>query len=188
MKRQSQYEEDEIYIHRDYLFHFALCRVEKEVVAQDLVQETFLAAIRSRSSFKGQSCIRVWLVGILRHKIGDYLRRTCREKVLFPVGVFVEAETEYFGAPVSWHTEAQNHANSPSRQLEFVEFWECLNCALDKLPFRTARVFQLYEIEGETGASVCARLQISPENLWVMLHRARKKLGEELASWRYSST
>src|SRR5512136_2849120 len=66
--------------HGDYLFNLAVGQVRDPLVAEDLVQETFLAALRARDRFAGRSSDRTWLVGILRHKIYDHLRRVCRER------------------------------------------------------------------------------------------------------------
>src|SRR6266566_8278718 len=66
--------------HGDYLFNFAVGQIRDPSVAEDLVQETFLAAFKSRARFAGNSSERTWLVGILRHKIYDHLRHACRER------------------------------------------------------------------------------------------------------------
>src|SRR5262252_8267780 len=66
--------------HGDYLFNLAVGQVRDPLVAEDLVQETFLAALKARDRFAGRSSDRTWLVGILRHKIFDHLRRVCRER------------------------------------------------------------------------------------------------------------
>src|SRR5439155_16361641 len=68
--------------HGDYLFNFAIGQVRDASVAEDLVQDTFLAAFKARDRFAGQSSERTWLVGILRHKICDHLRHTCRERAV----------------------------------------------------------------------------------------------------------
>ena len=60
--------------HGDYLYRFALARLRDSHLAQDVVQETFLAAIKS-PSFAGQSSARTWLTGILKHKIIDLMRK-----------------------------------------------------------------------------------------------------------------
>ena len=65
--------------HGDVLYRYALERVRKHDVAQDLVQETFLAAVRTRDRFRGGSTVRSWLCGILKHKICDYYRKRGRE-------------------------------------------------------------------------------------------------------------
>src|SRR5688572_30556932 len=66
--------------HGDYLFNFAIGQLRDANVAEDLVQDTFLAAFKARERFSGQSSERTWLVGILRHKICDHLRHTCRQR------------------------------------------------------------------------------------------------------------
>ena len=63
----------------DFLYRFALSRVKDPSVAEDLVQETFLAALRARENFKGRSAGRTWLIAILKHKIVDYIRKKIRE-------------------------------------------------------------------------------------------------------------
>src|SRR6188768_927125 len=64
--------------HGDYLYRFALMRVRDPEAAQDLVQETFVAAIRASDRFQGTSSLRSWLAGILKHKIIDYFRERAR--------------------------------------------------------------------------------------------------------------
>src|SRR5712692_7859296 len=65
--------------HGDILYRYALERVRKPDIAQDLVQETFLAAVRTIDRFRGGSTVRSWLCGILKHKICDYYRKRGRE-------------------------------------------------------------------------------------------------------------
>lgn len=184
MDRFITEEENELSAHGECLFRFALCRVENKMAAQDLVQETFKAAILSRDKFRGESCLRTWLFGILRHKIMDHFRRRYREQPLPPNGVYVNSDFSPCDFAVPLFPTPEDSCLSPSRQLELREFRKALDSALLKLPIRAAKAFQLYEIEGEPVASICMQLQISHGNLWVALHRARKKLSEELSSWK----
>jgi RNA polymerase sigma factor (sigma-70 family) len=71
----------------------------------------------------------------------------------------------------------------PSRRMELGEFREALETALGKLPPRIAQVFQMYAMEERPNREVCDKLNISENNLWVMLHRARKQLRQELMGW-----
>src|SRR5258706_6475405 len=77
---QSALGSDWVDAHADYLFNFAIGQVRDANTAEDLVQDTFLAAVKAQTSFGGKSSARTWLVGILRHKIYDHLRKTCRER------------------------------------------------------------------------------------------------------------
>jgi len=174
--------------HGDYLFNLAIGQVRDANVAEDLVQETFLAALRSRQRFAGNSAPRTWLVGILRHKIYDHLRRICRERPA-DTHSLTEADCEENSqASLFWVHQTAAECRSPSGRMELAEFRDALEVALGKLPPRIAQVFQLYEIEEHENREVCARLNISESNLWVMLHRARKHLRQELVEWSNNSS
>ena len=169
--------------HGDYLFNFAIGQVRDVSVAEDLVQETFLAALKSRDRFTGRSSERTWLVGILRHKIYDHLRHACRERAIRTDGAPARRDDEAWDEAVLWLHDVASECQSPSRRLELEEFRASLEMALDHLPPRVAQVFQLYEIEERSNNEVCQRLNISESNLWVMLHRARKQLRDQLSGW-----
>lgn len=68
--------------HGNYLFRYALIRVRNETVAEDLVQDTLLAAFQGKERFSGQSTERSWLTGILKHKVLDHFRRQARERTV----------------------------------------------------------------------------------------------------------
>jgi RNA polymerase sigma-70 factor (ECF subfamily) len=173
---------DSLTAHGDYLFNFAVGQVRDTGIAEDLVQETFLAAFKSHDRFGGKSSERTWLVSILRHKIYDYLRRVCRERSVRHEPL-PSHEDEAWENSLLWLHEVGAECTSPSRRMELGEFREALETALGKLPPRLAQVFQLYEMEEQPNPVVCERLQISESNLWVMLHRARKQLRDELSDW-----
>jgi RNA polymerase sigma-70 factor (ECF subfamily) len=170
--------------HGDYLFNLAVGQLRNPLVAEDVVQETFLAALKARDRFSGRSSDRTWLVGILRHKIYDHLRRVCRERpVRSAGGEGGSQEQESWDDSLLWAHEVAAECIEPSRRMELAEFREALETALGKLPSRIAQVFQMYEVEERPNREVCDKLKISESNLWVMLHRARKQLREELAGW-----
>jgi RNA polymerase sigma-70 factor (ECF subfamily) len=167
----------------DYLFNFAIGQVRDTNIAEDLVQETFLAALKSQGNFSGRCSERTWLVSILRHKIYDHLRRTCRERAVRVDPLPVHDEGETFDESMLWIHQIAAESTSPSKRIELAEFREHLEKAMGKLPPRIAQVFQLYSIEERPNQEVCERLNISESNLWVMLHRARKQLRSELDGW-----
>ena len=171
--------------HGDYLFNFAVGQTRDPLVAEDLVQETFLAALKSRDRFSGRSSDRTWLVGILRHKIYDYLRRLCRERSVHSDHATSRPDQEAWDDSVLWVHDVAAECMEPSRRMELAEFREALETALGKLPPRIAQAFRLYEVEERPNREVCERLKISESNLWVMLHRARKQLRQELGAWWY---
>jgi len=169
--------------HGDYLFNFAIGQVRDTDIAEDLVQETFLAALKSQHNFSGRSSERTWLVGILRHKIYDHLRKTCRERAVRVDQLPAREDSEALEESLLWIHQIAAESTSPSKRIELAEFREQLEKAMGKLPPRIAQVFQLYTIEERPNQEVCERLNISESNLWVMLHRARKQLRNELDGW-----
>ena len=168
--------------HADYLFNFAIGQVRDANTAEDLVQDTFLAAVKAQNSFCGKSSARTWLVGILRHKIYDHLRKTRRERAVRQDPTPMN-DGESWEESTLWLHDVAAETQLPSRRIELDEFRANLELALGKLPPRIAQVFQLYQIEERPNREVCEQLNISESNLWVMLHRARKQLRGHLNGW-----
>ena len=175
-------------LHGDVLFRFALTRVRRPEVAEDLVQETLLAALKSSSNFDSDSSERTWLVGILRHKIADHFRKSSRESAFtdldFCPGEFAEKFDRGFWnhdqGPSEWGA-------NPESAMESGEFFQTLDSCLHKLPDRIAAVFALREMDEIPSVEICRNLGISEGNLWTMLHRARMALRECLERNWFSS-
>src|SRR3974390_3045776 len=124
--------------HGDYLFNLAVGQVRDPVVAEDLVQEAFLAALKARDRFSGRASDRTWLVGILRHKIYDHLRRVCRERPLRTDAAVARTDQETWDDSLLWAHEVAAECMEPSRRMELHELREALETALGKLPTRLA--------------------------------------------------
>ena len=171
---------EELGTHRKHLFQRALRYLRDPDQAEDAVQETFLAALSSDRSFSGSSTRRTWLTGILNHKVCDQLRRTYRNRTLFEYKILNHGEERDSLTSAS----AGRHPRDPRAELESKELRDAITRALEELPSRIATVYQLYEYEGWSGRAICEALQISQQNLWKMLCRARERLRESLSSWR----
>lgn len=167
--------------HGEYLFNYAVGQLRDPVAAEDLVQETLLAAMRSVGRFAGQSTERTWLTGILRHKILDHLR-LAKKRPSVPIATTCARWGDVSSDDtLLWVHEVADECASPCRRLELQEFRGALIAALGLLPPRIAQVFELYEMQELSTDEICRELAISPNNLWVMLHRARRQLRECLA-------
>ena len=166
--------------HGDCLFRYALVRVRRREVAEDLVQDTLLAAIRSREKFAGQSSERSWLTGILKHKISDHFRKLGRETSFTDLDSLADEFSEKFVPEGYWvHVKGPKEWKPESDEvLHRAEFWQTMRHCLDKLPERIANVFMLREMDEVESKEICSMLSISESNLWVMLHRARMALRE----------
>ena len=168
--------------HGDYLFKYASFRLRDSAAAEDVVQETFLAALKAYEKFEGRGSERTWLVGILKHKIIDHVRRAAREA---PIGEGQDdgpEHTEFFTRTDGWDNHWNNNFSpsdwhaSPIQLVEQDEFFKVFNNCLSPLPQRTASAFTLREVDGLSSEEICEMLGITANNLWVMLHRARLHL------------
>ena len=165
----------------DELFGFAMTRVRDRGAAQDLVQETFLAALRAGASFAGRSTERAWLFGILRNKVVDYYRVKAREAVLAPYDSTAPEEDNLFHATgprkdVWIKSLAPQPWTAPDESLVRKEFHAVLHQCLARLPRKVAQVFFSREVDGLSSEQICKEQEISPNNLWVISHRARLAL------------
>jgi RNA polymerase sigma-70 factor, ECF subfamily len=160
--------------HGDALYSYALARVRDTHAAEDLVQETLLAGIRSAGGFEGRSAERSWLIGILRHKLLDHLRRGLRERPLPESGP--DGMDDLFDRRGRWKAPPSRWDADPQALAETAEFRDVLARCLSRLPARMAHLFWLREAEDVETADLCARLNVTPANAWAILHRARSGL------------
>ena len=162
--------------HGDALFRYAMARVRTRETAEDLVQDTLLAALRGR--FDGRSSVRTWLTGILKNKIIDHYRKKGRETPFTDLGSGADTNSGKFDAEGYWdHDLGPREWTPPSDEvLHREEFWQVLRQCLDKLPPRMAEVFRLRVVEEVPSPEVCEVAHVSENNLWVLLHRARAGL------------
>ncbi len=182
MSNQSQDHQElldpQIWVDRygDLLYRYALLRLRDKTAAEDIVQETFLGALRNQNTYNRQSTIQNWLFGILKHKIIDHFRHLGREKPSEDPELDAQLQApgfddkgQWLQGPAPWHW-------NPSQALEEQEFRGVFENCLQALPQRTAEAFLLREMDGLKGEEICQVLKISPNNYWVMLYRARTQL------------
>jgi RNA polymerase sigma-70 factor (ECF subfamily) len=168
--------------HGDTLFRFAFVRTRDEATAEDLVQETLLSAIQSIDRFGGDSTERTWLVGILKHKIIDHYRKNSKQVQLTEEDTDLSDLDGFFSRPDKWDghwviaLRPVDPEQSPDQVMEKGEFWEVMNRCLSALPEKVASVFALREIDGMSSDEICASLNLSANNFWVIMHRARMQL------------
>ncbi|RCS56685.1 RNA polymerase subunit sigma [Parvibium lacunae] len=164
---------------RPSLYRFALSQLRNATWAEDVVSETLLAALEKPSAFAGNSSLKTWVTGILKHKIIDQLRKQQREVQVETSedSSADEALEALFDQQGHW-VSPQSHWGEPAATLERTDFFRVLELCLDKLPANTARIFMMREwLELETD-EICKELAISTSNCWVMLYRARMRLKE----------
>ncbi len=169
--------------HGDYLFSFAFLKVKDTHRAEDLVQETLLAAITAEKTFSNKSSIRTWLTGILKHKIIDHFRRQDKEMSISELIDQDDTDNleQFFDTSGHWLNKpaAFISPESATQQTEFLEiFMQCMT----NLKPRQAEVFLAKEIHGMSNQEICKDLMLNPTNVWILMHRARLTLSNCLKS------
>ncbi|RME84780.1 MAG: sigma-70 family RNA polymerase sigma factor [Zetaproteobacteria bacterium] len=159
----------------DDLYRYALARVRDPDQAADLVQETLLAAWQARAQFSGRSSVRTWLIGILKHKIVDHIRREIRTRQRNDA-LERDPTSRWFDDSGRWVEHPQPWRDDPARLLENREFLRALRMCLERLPERQRRAFELREVAGDAPEEICQAMGITPTNLNVLIYRARLAL------------
>jgi len=161
--------------HGDVLYRYAVARLRDSDDAEEMVQETLLAALKSRDNFAGQSSERTWLVGILKHKIVDHLRRRQRQTSTEDWEAAATVE-DFFDKRNLWRNKPSFWKGSPDEVLEQEEFWDVFRKCVSGLPARLSEVFSLREMEEMASDRICDILGVTATNLRTLLHRARLQL------------
>jgi len=162
-------------LYADSLFRYALLRVADKAIAEELVQETFVAALSTLadSRFRGESSGKTWLTGILKHKILDHFRQKYRHQAK-PLEVIREDEIEdSFDARGNWRVKPGQWGVNPEKHYEQQELTRIIMECIAVLGERQADAFRLRELDGEEAEDICKVLKISVTNYWVLMHRAR---------------
>lgn len=167
---------------RSVLFRYALLQLHNSEWADDVVQETLLAALQSVAGFEAKAGIRTWLIGILKHKIADHWRRSARAEVTLSFEGSEENDSDgedddFFSGNGSWNGGPRTWGD-PDAALKQQEFWAIYETCQNNLPPKMAKVFMLRELVGLEASEVCQETELSEANYWVTMHRARLRLRE----------
>jgi RNA polymerase sigma-70 factor (ECF subfamily) len=164
---------------RPVLLRFAMLQLRNQALAEDVVQDALVAVLEKPERFAGQSSLRTYVTGIMKHKIIDVLRASSRTRQIETrddqseedvVDALFQADGHTHDMPRAW--------GDPHATLEQKDFFKVMEICLEKLPAKTARIFMMREwLELETD-EICKELDISTSNAWVMLYRARIRLRE----------
>ncbi len=165
----------------DYLYSLAMLKTNTKVVAQDLVQDTFLSALTAKDSFRGESTEKTWLVAILNRKIIDYYRKkdvlkntddyliateNSFQESFFQADSYSTAHWKSSARPSTWKVEADD-------TLHQEEFHKILQACIGKMPPRMIPIFVSKYVEEEESEKICKDYDISTSNFWVIVHRAK---------------
>jgi len=158
------------------LYRYALARVSDAFVAEELVQEAFLAALESAHSFREQSTVQTWLIGILRHKIMDHFRMQLKKQQMeLPIEAS-NADQDLFDGSGKWLRPPVAWSCDPHQALQSTEFRQILTQCVNAIPTEKRTVLLSRAVDGLSGREICKLLDITPTHMWVLMHRARGAL------------
>jgi RNA polymerase sigma-70 factor (ECF subfamily) len=163
-------------------YHIAMKRFASAMIgdaqAEEVVQESWMAAIRHLSNFEGRSSLKTWLFTIVGNEARSRLRKGRRE-------VFIEdqpgAESLFdsgrFAADGHWsHPPGLWHDDSPEALLSHEDFRLCLEKTLQNLPETQRSVLLLRDLDEMSLEDICNVLGLSASNVRVLIHRARTRI------------
>ena len=160
----------------NYLFNYTIAKVNDRELANDLISETFLAGLKSMKNFKGEATERTWLISILKRKIIDQYRKNNSRKGRAEVKIIYNEDTNEGDwleeqAPDRFDKTAEDIMENEELGLAI------LNC-MDNLTEKQAEIFKMKTIDGFDTETICKEFNITPSNLWVIIHRARTALAQ----------
>ena len=169
------------------LFRVARAHVRDDAAALDVVQETWLAAIRGLDGFEGRSSLRSWLCGIAVNQARRRRGRDARASATsldgdgpggWPEDRFRGPEGPW---PGHWASRPADWSTMPDQRFASAEALSVVQAAIDSLPDRQRSVVVLRDVLGFTSAEVCRTLDLTDGNERVLLHRGRSAVRRQLA-------
>lgn len=165
----------------DYLYNIAYYRVNKQELAEDLVQDTFLSALKAKETFNGMASEKTWLVSILKNKIIDYYKKaSTRNEQPLQLNAVESPSYDYFfdtkklgkwqehSSPKEWEIS--------ETETDTKEFYNTLENCLEKLPVKWRGVFTMSLMDEQDAKLICKEFELSSSNFWVIIHRAKLQI------------
>jgi RNA polymerase sigma-70 factor (ECF subfamily) len=178
--------------HQNALVREAVFYLSDKAIAEEVVQETWIAMLRGLDQFEGRSSLKTWIFSILANRAKT---RAQREKRSVPLSEFsgeddlfgdATVEPERFANPRysgHWVKFPDNWDNIPEDQLLSQETIDVVQKAIQNLPMRQQQVIALRDVDGYSAEEVCNILTISETNQRVLLHRARASVRRMLEAY-----
>jgi RNA polymerase sigma-70 factor, ECF subfamily len=160
------------------MLRLALTFVPSRAVAEEVVQDTWLAVLRGLDRFEERSSLRTWLFTILVNRARTTGVREARSVPVGDAGPAVDASR--FGPSGAWAVPPEHWIEEAEDRVDAVKLGDLLRTGLGELPPRQREVLLLRDVEGLTSTEVCDVLAISEANQRVLLHRGRSRLRQVL--------
>lgn len=173
-------------LYGDLLYKYTLPRVRDSASAEDLVQETFLSALKGLSSFKEEASEKNWLFAILKNKIIDYYRRKDSNQSVVSLSDMQSVENDLFTKEGHWvENKIYKDWHISKSSAERKELQLIIEKCKNHLKDLQQDVFTLKYLEDVKSEEICKVLNITASNYWTLLHRARLKMRDCInANWQ----
>ncbi len=159
-----------VYQYSDYLFNWAYSRIKNREVCEDLVQETFLAALKAYYQFENKSLPKTWLTAILKRKVMDYFRQNTNK----PQFNYTAENATFFDTKGYWNqTQYPYTWPAEGELLDQDSFLNALQSCLEELSEKSRAVVLAKYIENKKHDEICQELSLSASNYWQVLHRTK---------------
>ena len=161
----------------DEMYRFALLRVKNEEHIDDILQNTILAALQAKDTFEGRSTEKTWLFGILKNKLMEYYRETNNNhKYQLELKDEVDPCESDFNGKGHWQALPFSWGVDPENAVEKNQIYQLLLGCIDQLSPKLRQLYVLREIEEQDSETICQDFKITPNHLFVSLHRIRNLL------------
>ncbi len=150
----------------DYLYRYAFFKTGDSTIAEDLVQEAFLAALKARKTFRSRSAVKTWLTAILRHKLMDYYRKKYRRRETSGADHVAVTPAPQFDGRGRWRIQPGHWVIDPAQHYEQKEFMVTFFQCVSDLPQRHARAFVMRDYGRYLGSDNSAMgdwVRLAPE-------------------------
>jgi RNA polymerase sigma-70 factor (ECF subfamily) len=164
--------------HQAGLLRLARTFVASEAIAEEVVQDTWLAALRGLDKFEGRSSLKTWLMQILVNRARSTGVREHRSVAVADAGPVVDRAR--FDASGAWMSPPQHWVEDSDDRMLAEGLAPRIQMTLDELPPRQREVLLLRDVEGLSSKEVREVLDISEGNQRVLLHRGRSRLRQSL--------
>ena len=131
----------------DRLYRYAYSRLRDSNAAEEVVQETFLAGVRYSEQYSGRGSEVGWLLGILKRKIVDFVRKRNKHAKATPYEDELDPSSQMFDAMGNWKPGAVKWSPAPGERIEMAELSSVVQGCLKTLPQGQADVFVLSVME-----------------------------------------
>lgn len=176
--------------HGAALLRLARMHAPSHAVAEEILQETWIAVLRGLEGFEERSSLRTWMARIL---VRIARERSARERRSLPFAALERSDGDDSAPSVDpsrfildgrnaggWSTLPLDVSALPEQALLSAETQEVIDAAVERLPIAQREVIVLRDIEGWSAAEACDALELTPGHQRVLLHRARAKVREAL--------